>query len=167
MAPGTATRRNIEQDETTAEGVMQVRDVMSTPTVVVPAMTPVREAAQHLDYSGVGCLIITDGLRVAGIVTDRDLTLRVLARGLPGTTPVGQVMSAPPITIGPCDDLELIVDIFRKYAIRRLPVVEEGEVVGMITVDDLLLHSHQILGDLLGPVAAEILEPQHPAPLLA
>lgn len=142
---------------------MQVRDVMSTPIVVVPAMTPVREAAQHLDYSGVGCLIVTDGERIVGIVTDRDLTLRVLARGLPTTTPVGQVMSPGPICVRPDDDLDSIADLFRRNAVRRLPVVDNGDVVGMITVDDMLLRSHQILGHLLGPLAAEIFEPQHPA----
>lgn len=142
---------------------MQVRDIMSTPIVVVPAMTPVREAAQHLDYSGVGCLIVTDGERIVGIVTDRDLALRVLARGLPATTPVGQVMSPHPICVRPDDDLELIAGLFRRNAIRRLPVLDDGDVVGMITVDDMLLRSHEILGYLLGPVAAEILEPQHPA----
>ena len=142
---------------------MQVRDVMSTPTVVVPAMTSVQEAARHLDYSGVGCLIVTDGARIAGIVTDRDLVLRVLARGLPPTTPVGDVMSATPVSVRPDEDLERIAGLFRRHAIRRLPVVDDGDVVGMITIDDLLLHSHQILGDLLGPVAAELLEPQHPA----
>jgi CBS domain-containing protein len=136
---------------------------MSTPTVVVAAMTSVQEAAQHLDYSGVGCLIVTDGDRIAGIVTDRDLTLRVLARGLPPATQVGQVMSAGPVSVRPDDDLELIAGLFRRHAFRRLPVVDDGDVVGMITIDDMLLHSHRILGDLLGPVAAELLEPQHPA----
>jgi CBS domain-containing protein len=136
---------------------------MSTPTVVVAAMTSVQEAAQHLDYSGVGCLIVTDGDRIAGIVTDRDLTLRVLARGLPPATQVGQVMSPGPVCVRPDDDLELIAGLFRRHSFRRLPVVDDGDVVGMITIDDMLLHAHQILGDLLGPVAAELLEPQHPA----
>jgi CBS domain-containing protein len=142
---------------------MQVRDVMSAPIVVVPAMTPVREAAQHLDYSGVGCLIVSDGDRIVGIVTDRDLTLRVLARGLPATTPVGQVMSPGPICVRPDDDLESAAGLFRRNAVRRLPVVDNGDVVGIITVDDTLLRLHQILGNMLGPLAAEILEPQHPA----
>jgi CBS domain-containing protein len=140
---------------------MHVRDVMSAPTVIVPAMTTVQEAARHLDYSGVGCLIVTDGDRAAGIVTDRDLALRVLGRGLPGATRVSKVMSTDLVTVRPEDDLDIVAGLFRRHALRRLPVLEEGSVIGMITIDDLLLHTHQIVGDLLAPVAAEILEPQH------
>lgn len=141
---------------------MEVRDVMSTPTVVVPAITTVQDAARHMDYSGVGSLIVTDGDHLAGIVTDRDLALRVVAPGLPGNTPVGQIMSVGLVTVRPDDDVEMVARLFRKHAFRRLPIVEDGTVVGIVTVDDLLLYSHQVLGDLLGPVAAEILEPQHP-----
>ncbi|MGE5292047.1 MAG: CBS domain-containing protein [Micromonosporaceae bacterium] len=140
---------------------MHVRDVMSAPTVIVPAVTPAQEAARHLDYSGVGCLIVADGEQAVGIITDRDLALRVLAQGLPGTTRVGEVMSRNLVTVRPDDDVDMIAALFRKHAIRRLPVVEDGVVVGMVTIDDLLLHSHQILDDILAPVAAEILEPQH------
>jgi signal-transduction protein with cAMP-binding, CBS, and nucleotidyltransferase domain len=140
---------------------MQVRDVMSAPTVIVPTVTPAQEAARHLDYSGVGCLIVADGDKALGIVTDRDLALRVLGRGLPGTTQVGVVMSRNLVTVAPGDDIDMIAVLFRKHALRRLPVVEDGTVVGMVTIDDLLLHTHQVVGDLLGPVAAEILEPQH------
>lgn len=140
---------------------MRVKDVMSTPTVAVPAITTVQEAARHMDYSGVGSLIIIDGDLVVGIVTDRDLALRVVADGLPGSTPIGQVMSADLVTVRPDDDLEAAAGLFRTHALRRLPVIEDGGVVGIVTVDDLLLCGHQMLGDLLGPVAAEILEPQH------
>jgi CBS domain-containing protein len=134
---------------------------MSAPTVIVPSVTSAQEAARHLDYSGVGCLIVAGGEGAVGIVTDRDLALRVLGQGLPGTTQVGVVMSRNLVTAGPEDDLDMIAALFRKHALRRLPVVEDGDVVGMITIDDLLLHTHQVVGDLLAPVAAEILEPQH------
>jgi CBS domain-containing protein len=140
---------------------MHVRDVMSAPTVIVPTVTPAQEAARHLDYSGVGCLIVADGEKAVGIVTDRDLALRVLGRGLPGSTRVGEVMSRNLVTVGPDEDVDVIAVLFRKHALRRLPVVDDGVVVGMVTIDDLLLHTHQVVDDLLAPVAAEILEPQH------
>lgn len=144
---------------------MKVRELMTTPIVVVPAITPVREAARQMDYTGVGSLLVVDQEpgrdRIVGIVTDRDLALRVTATDLPGDTPVSEVMSPDPVAVTPDDDVDVALHAFRRHDFRRLPVVDRGTAVGMVTVDDLLLRSYQILGDLLGPVSAEILEPQH------
>lgn len=137
---------------------------MSTPVVMVPSITPVREAARHMDYAGVGSLIVIDDDRMVGIVTDRDLALRVLAGDLTGRVPVRQVMSADPVSVAANNDIEAAFTAFRRHAFRRLPVVDGDVVVGMITVDDLLLRAHQILGELLGPISGEILEPQRTAP---
>ena len=114
-----------------------------------------------MDYSGVGSLIVADDERVVGIVTDRDLALRVLAREVPDQIPISRVMSTDVITVAPGDDIDVAVRTFRTHPVRRLPVIDDGVTVGMITIDDLLLRSQQILSDLLGPVSSEILEPQH------
>lgn len=141
---------------------MKVKDYMSTPVVTVPSVTPVRDAARQMDFSGVGCLVVVDAGRMVGVITDRDLALRALARDLPGdTTQVRQVMSRAVISVAADDDIDAAVAAFRRNAVRRLPVVVDDAVVGMVTVDDLLLHAHQILSALLGPVSGEILEPQH------
>lgn len=140
---------------------MRVREVMSTPVVTVPPVVSVQEAARHMDYSGVGSLIVTDDERVVGIVTDRDLVLRVLARELPGQIPISRVMSTDVIAVAPGDDIDAAVHAFRTHPVRRLPVIDDDVVVGMITIDDLLLRSQHLLTDLLGPVSNEILEPQH------
>ncbi|WP_327043488.1 CBS domain-containing protein [Microbispora sp. NBC_01189] len=139
---------------------MKIRDVMSTPVVVVPPVTPVRDVARHMDYSGVGCVVVSEGQGVLGVVTDRDLTLRVLARGGDGDAPVGQVMSERPVVLRPGDEVEVAFDTFRRHSFRRLPVADEEGVVGMLTLDDLLLQMHQLTADLLTPVVKEISEPQ-------
>ncbi|MCK2219457.1 CBS domain-containing protein [Actinomadura sp. ATCC 31491] len=141
---------------------MKVKDVMSAPVVAVPPASTVRDVAKHMDYSGVGCVLVTDGQSALGVVTDRDLVLRALAPGLPADTPVAEVMTPAPVTARPGDELDLAFEVFRRNAFRRLPVVEDGQVIGMLTLDDLLLHLHQVGGDLLKPVVAEISEPQHP-----
>ncbi|MGW5261675.1 CBS domain-containing protein [Microbispora sp. NPDC004025] len=140
---------------------MRVKDLMSTPVVVVPPITPVRDVARHMDYSGVGCVVVSEGRGVAGVVTDRDLALRVLAQGGDGDTPVGRVMSENPVVVRPEDEIEAAFDLFRHHAFRRLPVADEAGVVGMLTIDDLLLQMHQLTADLLTPVVKEISEPQH------
>lgn len=140
---------------------MKVKDYMSTPVVTVPTIVSAQDAARQMDFSGVGCLVVVDAERMAGIVTDRDLALRVMAAGLPPDTPIGQVMTADVISVCADDDVDVALATFRTHAVRRLPVRAGDAVVGVITVDDLLLHSHQILSALLGPVSGEILEPQH------
>ncbi|MEU8173137.1 CBS domain-containing protein [Microbispora hainanensis] len=140
---------------------MKIKDVMSTPVVVVPPITPVRDVARHMDYSGVGCVVVSEGPGIAGVVTDRDLAVRVLAQDKGGDTPVGEVMSEQVVMVDADDEVEVAFDVLRRHSFRRLPVAAEGSVVGMVTVDDLLLQMHQLGADLLTPVVKEISEPQH------
>ncbi|MER7504091.1 cyclic nucleotide-binding/CBS domain-containing protein [Nonomuraea pusilla] len=140
---------------------MKVRDVMSAPAVVLVSYASIRDVARHMDYNGVGCVVLLDGQRVVGIVTDRDLALRALAHGVDADLPVREVMTPEPVvTVRPGDDLDVAFQTFRRHAFRRLPVLEEGVVVGMVSVDDLLLQVHQVTADLLRPLASEINEPQ-------
>lgn len=140
---------------------MKVKDYMSTPVVTVPTIVSAQDAARQMDFSGVGCLVVVDAERMVGVVTDRDITLRVLAEGMPADTPISQVMTDDVISVSADDDVDVAAAAFRTHAVRRLPVLAGRTVVGVITVDDLLLHSHQMLSALLGPVSGEILEPQH------
>ena len=141
---------------------MRIKDVMSAPGVSVPPQSSVAEAARLMAYEGVGAVLVVIDGRPLGIVTDRDLALRVIARDLPAMTPIGEVMSTELVTVNAGDDVDVAFTAFRRHAIRRLPVVSDGEAVGMITVDDLLMHSHRLQSDLLGPVASELAEPQYP-----
>lgn len=140
---------------------MKVKDYMSTPVVTVPTLVSAQDAARQMDFSGVGCLVVVDAERMVGIVTDRDVALRVLAADLPPDTPIGEVMTRDVISVSADEDVDAAFAIFRSNAVRRLPVLAEGTVVGVITVDDLLLHAQWILSALLGPVAGAILEPRH------
>lgn len=135
---------------------MKISEVMSAPAVVLPAHAAIRDVARHMDYNGVGCVALSDGRRLAGIVTDRDLALRALALDVGGESPVSEVMTSDPVTVGPDDDLTVAFEVFRRNSFRRLPVLDEDVVVGMLTVDDLLLHVHRLTSGLLMPVAREI-----------
>ncbi|MFF4622679.1 CBS domain-containing protein [Nonomuraea jabiensis] len=138
---------------------MKIRDVMSTPVVALLSYASIRDVARHMEYNGVGCVVLSDARRLVGIVTDRDLAVRALAQGVDGDLPVSQVMTPDPVTVGQDDDLDVAFEVFRRHAFRRLPVLHEEAVVGMLTLDDLLLHVHQVTADLLRPVAREIGEP--------
>ncbi|MET9338916.1 CBS domain-containing protein [Nonomuraea sp. NPDC003804] len=140
---------------------MKIKNVMSTPVVVVPPYTAVCDVARQMDHSGVGSVVVSDGQEVIGIVTDRDLVLRVLGQGGDGQAQVRQVMTRDPATVRPDDDLDVAVEMFRRSAFRRLPVVEAGTVIGLLSVDDLLLRVNQLTADLLRPLARQISTPGH------
>jgi CBS domain-containing protein len=110
----------------------------------------VRELAEQMRDRAVGCVVaMVDADEPAGIVTDRDLALRVVARGLdPDTTSVAAVMSAPPITAQATQPVEEIVGIMRTRGVRRVPILSEGRLVGIVTFDDLLVAFGEELGQL-------------------
>jgi len=110
-----------------------------------------------MEEAGVGSLAIIEGDRLVGIVTDRDLVRRGLARGLPADARVDGVMSAPVVTISADADLHDAFGIFRTHALRRLAVVRGEQFVGTITIDDLLIDLTADLADLARPIAAEVL----------
>jgi signal-transduction protein with cAMP-binding, CBS, and nucleotidyltransferase domain len=141
---------------------MKIKGVMSVPGVTVPPQSSVAESARLMAYEGVGSVLVVSDGRPLGIITDRDLALRVVARDLPATTPIGEVMSTELVTVDSTDEVDVAFAAFRRHPFRRLPVIADGEVVGMLTVDDLLMLSHRMHSDLLGPVASELAEPQYP-----
>ena len=137
---------------------MKVSAIMSSPAVAVPPGTSLAEAARQMDANGVGSVVVIEGGALRGIVTDRDLAVRGLAGGLDREARVDELMSPQVITVNVADDLHVAYRAFRGLGVRRLPVLDGPRVVGMLTVDDLLLDVFQRLADLLGPVAWSILE---------
>jgi CBS domain-containing protein len=117
----------------------------------------VRDAAAVMEQAGVGSLAVIDGTRLIGIVTDRDLVRRALAPGLGLDARIDTVMTSPVVTIAADADLHDAFALFRTNGVRRLAAVRDGQFVGMITIDDLLVDLAADLADLARPVTAEIL----------
>lgn len=102
---------------------------------------PVLEAARRMEEANVGTLIVLDSAkRPIGILTDRDLALRVLARGIdPKDTPVNRVMTKQPIVVDEQTPIEGVLALMRRHDIRRLPVVGlEGALLGIVSLDDVM-----------------------------
>lgn len=125
----------------------------------------IQQVAQLMNSSGVGSVAVIDDGRLLGIVTDRDIVRRGIARGLPLDTRIDGVMSSPARTIDADTDLHDAVTAFRTNAVRRLAVVEDGRFVGVISLDDLLVDIARDLGALTSPLAAEVDDPQRDSPL--
>ncbi|MFD3923554.1 cyclic nucleotide-binding/CBS domain-containing protein [Streptomyces sp. NPDC058595] len=142
---------------------MKVSDVMTSPPATVTPRTSLADAVRRMAEVGIGSLLVTEHGTLCGIVTDRDLAVRGLGRGLDGGTPVEAVMSARVVTVDAADDVQVAYRTFRRAGVRRLPVLDDGRTAGMLSVDDLLLDVFERLADLLGPVAWSILaEPPGP-----
>lgn len=99
-------------------------------------------AAKRMEARNVGSLVIVDGRRrPVGIVTDRDLAIHVCGHGLdPGQARIGDVMSPNPTSVTEDSSIEKALEVMRSVAVRRLPVVDdEGGLIGVVTLDDILL----------------------------
>lgn len=108
--------------------------------VVLSSNTPVLEAARAIENNNIGAIVVQEGGRVAGILTDRDLAIRVVGRDLdPKSTPLSEVMSTPVVTLTPADSQSQAAQLMRQRNIRRIPLMENGKLVGIVTLDDLIL----------------------------
>jgi CBS domain-containing protein len=95
-------------------------------------------AAQEMRDSAIGDVVVTDGDNVVGIVTDRDITVRGVAENLdPSSTTLDQITSKDVVTVSQYDDAVAATDLMRTYGVRRLPVTEDGRLIGLVSMGDL------------------------------
>ncbi|MGE7434284.1 CBS domain-containing protein [Kitasatospora sp. NPDC001175] len=143
---------------------MRVADLMTAPPVTVTPHTTARDAARRMDEEAVGCVLVAEGGTLHGVLTDRDLVVRALARNADPATRVSELMSAPVVTLDTTDDLAAAYRAFRRTGVRRLPVLDGYRLAGVLTIDDLFLDVLQNLADLLGPVSWSALREGSPGP---
>lgn len=142
---------------------MKVRDVTRRSGIAVAPERVIRDVAVLMEVTGVGSVAVIDGDELVGIVTDRDLVRRGMAKGLLPLARVDGLMSSPVVTIDADADAHDAFRLFREHAVRRLAIVDDGRFIGTITVDDLLVDLAADLADLARPVTAEILFPHRDA----
>jgi len=112
---------------------MKVRELMTTEPVTVEPNATLGEVATLMKQEDCGSIPVVEAGRLVGIVTDRDIVIRGIAAGSdPRTQRVSAIMSADPVTIGPGADLTEAEKVMADRQIRRLPVVENGKLVGII-----------------------------------
>lgn len=119
---------------------MKIREVMTPAPVTVAATDMVTAAASAMKDHGIGAVpVLTDGA-LTGILTDRDIAVRVLAEGLdPSATRVGDVCSTELVALGPDDDVDDAIRAIRDRAVRRIPVLDKGAPVGIVSIGDVAL----------------------------
>jgi len=118
---------------------MKLRDIMTNPVIRISPEESVAVAARTLTHYNIGAMPVcgSDG-RLCGLITDRDIVTRCLAAGrAPGTTSVKDVMTARVIVGRPDMDASLAAGLMGREQIRRLPVMENGKLCGMVSLGDL------------------------------
>ena len=131
-----------------------VRDTMTENPRSVNASTSVVEAARLMREGHIGSLPITDDEQLVGMITDRDITTRVVAEAAdPTKTTVGDVYSRDLITVAPDNDLDEALQLMARHRVRRLPVVENDRLVGIVAQADIALSEKEKTGDLVEAIS--------------
>ena len=141
---------------------LKIENVMVVDVVTVGAEATAREAVELMNRNEIGCLVVVDKEeKPVGIITERDLLKRVLAkRKNPVRTKVKDIMSKPLVTGTPHMDIEAAVRLMFKHKIKKLPVVENGQLVGLVTLTDLVRFQPQIIR-ILKELSSQQLPPKH------
>ena len=125
-----------------------VRGTMTENPHSIKASASVVEAARLMREEHIGSLPITDDEQLVGMITDRDITTRVVAEAAdPMKTSVGDFYSRDLITVEPDKDLEEALQLMARHQVRRLPVVENGRLVGIVAQADIALSENEKTGD--------------------
>lgn len=128
-----------------------IRELMTPNPVSMPGTASVHEAARAMRDQDIGDVIVIEHHQVCGIITDRDIAVRVVAEAKdPATTALADICSHSLLTVTPTDSVEHAVRLMRTHAIRRLPVVEEGKAVGIVSLGDLAVERDpdSVLGEI-------------------
>lgn len=135
-----------------------VRDVMTSHPVVLRLTASVFDAARAMADANIGPVLVVDrddALR--GVVTDRDIVVRTVAtaRGLDSTT-LGEMCTEDAVTVTPSDSVGEAIRLMRAHAVRRLPVVESGKPVGIVSLGDLALQTESVVVSEVHAALADI-----------
>lgn len=139
---------------------MKVRSLMTKPAIHISPMESVEVAARTLTHYNIGILPVCDNHgALCGLLTDRDLVTRCLALGkTPAQTTVREVMTGRVISVSPDMESGVAAHLMGRQQVRRLPVVENGKLCGMVTLGDLAKREESIMdaADALGDIASNI-----------
>jgi CBS domain-containing protein len=123
-----------------------IQEAMTPNPTTIEATTTAQEAAKIMKSEDVGSLPIVEGNKLVGVVTDRDLAIRIVAEGRGPDTTVGEIASKDVATVDPEQSIEEAARLMAERQVRRLPVVEEdGRLVGILAQADIAQTGHDAL----------------------
>jgi len=114
-----------------------VGEIMTSPPTTVTGDTQIAMVAKKMRDDDIGTVVVTDGDKLDGVVTDRDLVVRGLAENADPQGPVGDLISGSTVSVTRNEDVATAVTLMREHAVRRLPVVDGSQVVGIVSIGDV------------------------------
>jgi CBS domain-containing protein len=114
-----------------------VSEFMTPNPTVIEVTDSLRSVAETMAAQDLGSLVVAENGAVVGIVTDRDLVVRGLATGVGLDAPVGQLITGSLVSVGPGDAVAEVIQLMRDNAVRRVPVIDGDQAVGVVTIGDL------------------------------
>jgi CBS domain-containing protein len=118
------------------------KEAMAHDPIKLSASATLRDAAQSMRDRDIGNVLVFDQKRLCGIVTDRDIVVRGLADGAdPGQKTLGEICGRDLVTVSPDDSVDKALALMASKALRRIPVVEDGNVRGILSLGDLAVQS--------------------------
>ena len=118
----------------------QINQIMNTSILSVDSSVTATDAAKMMEDTDVGAVVVLENNIPVGIITDRDFAIKIAAHSYPIDTPVRRIMSSPLISIDPHSDLWIASDLMSTRKVRKLPVIDDDKVVGIITSSDIVKH---------------------------
>jgi CBS domain-containing protein len=132
----------------------KVREVMTRELLMVDINDTLAQAARQMRDADVGALIVTHSGDVRGVVTDRDITVRGVAEDLdPQTARLAEIVTHDLVATSPDDDVDTAVELMRTHAVRRLPVMDGEQPVGIVSLGDLAVERDS--GSVLAQISTE------------
>lgn len=117
-----------------------IRDVMKKNVLKLPPSATVADAAKSMRDANIGTIVVEEQGKLFGLVTDRDIVVRTLAEGRdPKSTRLSDTCSKALVSLKPDDDVDRAVQLMREKSIRRIPVVENEKIVGIVSLGDLAM----------------------------
>lgn len=134
-----------------------IRDCMTTNIATVSPNQTVKEAAAIMNQQNVGSIPVVDNGRLKGIITDRDITTRTIAEGRNSNTPISQVMSTNLVSGHTLMSTEEAAKVMAQHQIRRLPIIENNQLVGIVALGDLAINqmSNEAAGEALTNISEQ------------
>ena len=134
---------------------VSVKDIMTKAVVSIDVAATITDAAKMMEDTKIGAIVVTENNTPIGIVTDRDFAIKVVAHAYEPTTPVRMIMSSPLYSISPDESIRMIADFMYTRGIRKLPVIDNDKVIGIVTATDLVRQFAVCTGDDLRKMYCE------------
>ncbi|TCT12272.1 CBS domain protein [Natranaerovirga pectinivora] len=136
---------------------MLAKEIMTTEIISCCTDTSVKEICKMMESTGVGSILVIDNNTLKGIITDRDIVIRGIASDKDiNTLKSSDVMTTKVITATPTDDIDHVIDLMSDYQIKRIPIVDNDKIKGIISLGDM--SQTYILEDEAGEVLNDITE---------